>query len=423
MTDLLLFLCYYGPEENTTGIRVGRLARGAVRAGLRAVIVHADRSAREYRWRDDIPVVTFRRTDPSGWRDRRRPTLTDHANDVGVSTYSLASRIARRLARIILQPDEMVLSVWPFIRAGVRVGRKQAAHHRVMVIASGPVWTTFLVGRSVSRRLRAPLVLDYQDLWSSNPVARWTPFAHLVARGLERRVTRGAQAALFVNEGIAERVTDLWPWLGAGPHEIAPIAFETPASPRLHLQAKTDLRIGYFGSVYRGRSIMGLLRGCAAARSSTCRPTVHWFGQIMGDHPDGPMLPEYVEAGLLTLHDPVSHDAAMKEMRDCDLLVTIPSPLYREELTTKLYDYLEAGRPILALAVAQSLLSEFMTASQAGVCLAPDDIAGIAQFLVGCSRGELTLDPNQAFLEGHRLIAVTAALQRLVRAASDPLPA
>ena len=57
-----MFLCYYGPVENTAGIRVGRLARAAVRAGCSALIVHGDVRERRYEWQDGIRVVTFRRT-------------------------------------------------------------------------------------------------------------------------------------------------------------------------------------------------------------------------------------------------------------------------------------------------------------------------------------------------------------------------
>lgn len=415
MTDLLLFLCYYGPVENTSGIRVGRLARAAVRAGCSALIVHGDARARRYEWQDGISVVTFRRTDPVAWRDRRQPQLSTRAATCTASRRPWISTLVRRAARTVLQPDEMVFSLAPFIKAGVSAGHMASGSSPwIAVVASAPAWTAFLAGRSVARRLQVPLILDFQDLWSSNPVAHWPPFAHQLARRWEGGVTRSAAAALFVNEGIAAHLTSHWPRLATVPHEVAPIAFETPVLPRIKVSPHADIRIGYFGSIYRGRSIGPLLEACAAARSPGCQPTVHWFGQLMGDHPDAGILARSVRQGILTLHDHLPYDEALVQMRACDLLVTIPAPVYHEELTTKLYDYLEVGRPILGLAPNESLLSHFLDSSQAGVCFAPGAVAAISQFLTRIAKDGLTLLPRKQVLEQHRLPAVSAAIARVL---------
>ena len=47
----------------------------------------------------------------------------------------------------------------------------------------------------------------------------------------------------------------------------------------------------------------------------------------------------------------------------------------------KVYDYMAAGRPILALAPRGAALFELLAESGAGVCVEPDDIAGIEQAL------------------------------------------
>ena len=38
-----------------------------------------------------------------------------------------------------------------------------------IVIATGGPWTNFVVGRTLSRRLGCPLILDYRDPWTFNP--------------------------------------------------------------------------------------------------------------------------------------------------------------------------------------------------------------------------------------------------------------
>jgi glycosyltransferase involved in cell wall biosynthesis len=47
----------------------------------------------------------------------------------------------------------------------------------------------------------------------------------------------------------------------------------------------------------------------------------------------------------------------------------------------KIYDYMAAGRPILALAPRDAALHELLTDSDAGLCVDPTDIDDIAQAL------------------------------------------
>jgi len=141
---------------------------------------------------------------------------------------------------------------------------------------------------------------------------------------------------------------------------------------------------------------------------------IHWYGEFLGDHPMKTIIPHYVRNGTLTISAPIGHAQVCAKMAECDLLLTVPSPTYPEELTTKLYDYIDAGRPVLGIAAANSLLTRFLSLAGLGAAYAPDDETGLRKFLQGCLRGAVEFRPNARYLKTHQLPALGAALRDLI---------
>jgi hypothetical protein len=411
----LLFLSYHGPDDKSSGIRVGRLALAATRAGLLATIIHSAERDDRYVWRDSVNVRTFRRTDPSAWRDRRRPPTESYKSLNGSWSSSFVQQMVRRLARVILQPDEMILSRHAFATACAAESRGRAAvHENLALVASGPPWSTILVGLAVARRERLPLVLDFQDLWSLNPVAK-TPFlGHALARLWERRSIATAEGAIFVNGAVSKRYQSAFPRLEQLPHAVAPIGFERDPAVLLSVRPGKQLIVGHFGSIYGDRSFASLLSACDGLASVSPRPVIHWYGEFLGDHPMQEIVPHYVQRGTLTIYGPIKHSNAKVKMGECDLLLTVPSPTYCEELTTKLYDYIDARRPILGLAPGNSLLAHFLSSSGIGEAYAPDDVDGLREFVGKCAQGAVEFRPNVQFLASHQLPALGVAVRDLI---------
>ena len=126
------------------------------------------------------------------------------------------------------------------------------------------------------------------------------------------------------------------------------------------------------------------------------------------------LVPYYTSRGTLAVYAPVGHLEARSRMRECDLLLTVPSPSYQEELTTKLYDYIDARRVVLGLAPPGSLLGEFLSCSGLGAAYAPEDVHGLRQFLASCAHRAVEFRPNGAYLAPHQLPALGAAVRDLV---------
>ena len=413
MTTAVVLLSYFGPGEKAPGVRIARLAIAARRLNYHVSIVCAGNEDADYTWNNDIDVRMFRRRDPSDWRDRRRPALTEVGQKR--ATPHLLPKPIRKLARALLQPDEYVLSASRFFqRARKECVRLEKEYQRVVAVVSSPPWSTAIVGILLRHAGAATVCFDLQDLWSGNPVARWPPLGRFLARSLERRALRAAHGVLFVNEQVAKHYTSHWAFLRTKPSAIAPIGIDGEVPPVLEVRPRKVLRIGYFGTLYQDRSFANLLTACQQLRERMPKPIVEWYGEVLDDHPSLPGLRDFVTQGVLELHNSLPHAEALERMRAFDLLLAVPSPGYGEELTTKLYDYMSVGRPVLALCPRGSYLDRFLGISQAGVSFPPEDAEGIRAFVERCLTDTVTLYPRVEFLAAHSIPAIGDALQDLM---------
>lgn len=410
----LIFLSYFGPEEAASGVRAGRLVQAAVRAGFDCTLVHGAPRAGSYQWANGTTVQRFRR---SAVRAARFDV--DQATSAGYSLLEprwrrAARAIVRPITRLLLQPEDYVVSNGAFVRCALQVIDRVSSPSTPIVIASCPPWSTALAAIQVARRRDIDLVVDLQDLWATNPVAHWPPGGKRRALRWERQLLSHARGYLFVNDRIRARWAEQWRWLADRPGVVAPIGFDGPIPERLSVAPGHALTVGYFGSIYGDRDLLPLLSACEQMEPAIPRPAVHWYGRLLGSHPLTAAVDRHVASGTLVVHPPVTHTESRRLMASFDFLLTVPSPSYPEELTTKLYDYLTQGRPIIGLAPAHSYLQEFLRDSRTGTCFSPSDPGQVARFLATCYREGFRLRPDAHYLDAHSSSQLAPALASVI---------
>ena len=411
LRSTILFLSYYGPEEAASGIRAGRLARATAKAGERVCFLHGSDTRRQQQWLDGIELTSFPRpavlsprgpySTQSGWAAKRGPVRR---------TLAMASRS-------LLQPDRFILSQAAFQESAEDIVRElRNRGESVVCVATGPPWSTMIVAARVTEHTTVPLILDLTDLWSSNPVGRWPMFGHWRAKRWEHQVLAQASGYVCVNHEIQKQFQRLSSNRGLKPWAVAPIGLEREIPTSLSIPSMAPLRIGYFGSIYGDRSFEVLLEALARLEPSPLRPAVHWYGELMGDHPMRLNLDAYVAEGVLSVHSPLSYAAARQAMQSYHLLLVVPSPSYPEELTTKFYDYVDAGRPVLALAQADSLLGRLVRQARVGLVVSPTDSTAVHGQLKRLIEEGVQLTPDPVPLRSHQLPALSEAMTTLLAA-------
>ncbi|MBS1868983.1 MAG: glycosyltransferase [Actinobacteria bacterium] len=290
------------------------------------------------------------------------------------------TRTRRRWWTRAIVPDATAATWAP---AAIRAARRIVARDRPdVVFTTSPPESVHLVGMALKAR-GIPWFADLRDGWTFEPPTL-RPYATALDRRLEGAVVRRATCVTAVTEPIA---ADL-----ARRHPGARVAHLTNGFDPVALAAATDERAtldpSRFSLVYTGSG---------GVDGKDPRPFLRALERVLGADPALRERIELVAAGSFTeqetaaLRAPaladvvrplgrVEHRRALGLQQAADGLLLITSVGVTQVATAKLYEYLAAGKPILALAHANAA-AELLRRSGGHELAPPDDEAAIARAL------------------------------------------
>ncbi|MBD0289705.1 MAG: glycosyltransferase family 4 protein [Thermoleophilia bacterium] len=277
--------------------------------------------------------------------------------------------------RALLVPDGSVLWNVTAIPAALRIVRREAID---VVLTTSPPASVHLVGAAVRAWTGARWVADLRDAIVG--------FAHRRReirgeRPLARLVGRRADAVVAASEGVAESMRRLLP--GVTVH-VVENGCDFDDFHGLRYSPGERLRITHTGSFSGRRSPRPFLEALARTDGSAVVRFVGGFPQRDREWVEANGLRECVEAIPF-----VPRREALALQRDSEvLLLLIPEAAGRGRavLTAKVFEYLAAERPILALVPPDGHAAELVRSTGAGLVVAPDDVGGIAAALVELER-------------------------------------
>jgi glycosyltransferase involved in cell wall biosynthesis len=377
----LLVVPYFFPPFLGSGNRWPALARYLRRAGHEVTVVATDAYGR---LADDNELGVVRVRDLRSLEPLRRLLRRGSAAELGGSGAEVPP--GPLLTRVFV-PDAHVAGWVP--AALLRVRTILAGSPYDVLITSGPPDSTHLLGLLLGDR-RPPWIADFRDGWRFEPLRERFPTApqRALDAWLERKVALSADLTIAATQPIAD---DLERRLGARaacvPNawdpELASTVGTAPA-PRTG-----EVRLVYTGtfSGVRGSDPEPLLRALVAVRAERSVPPIRLVvaGRLSDAEKD---LIETSGAG-----DAVSHlgmlgraDAlALQRSADALLLLTSKN---RSEATGKLFEYIGAERPVLALAEDNDA-ARIVRETNIGIAVPPDDVEMIAAGLRRVASGDL----------------------------------
>jgi glycosyltransferase involved in cell wall biosynthesis len=368
---VLLVTMYFPPSGGGGVQRPLKFATHLPELGIETHVLAPDDSKWIHR-DDDLPPPTLawvhraRYVGPKG----RKPAEELHGTQ-GLERFGRQLQLA---GRRLLVPDENVSWNLTAIPAAIRIVKREEID---VIITTSPPSSVHLVGAAVKRATGIPWVADLRDSVVAHPHRSAERLAVRVKEqgehAVAKLVTRNADAIVAVSEAIAEEMRERSP-----KGRVVTIAngsdFDDFAGIEHHESSR--FRITHTGSFFGKRDPRPFLT--ALQRTGFGDVIARFLGDFRST--DREWAEQLSLGGRLELIPYAPRRRSLELQRDSEvLLLLIPEAGGRGKgvLSGKVFEYLAADRPILAVVPPDGAAAELIRAARAGVVVAPDDVDGI----------------------------------------------
>lgn len=256
--------------------------------------------------------------------------------------------------------------------------------HRIygfdLVISTGPPHSSHLIGLHLKRKFKKiKWIADWRDPWSEIyylKLQKPLPHARFIQRYLQNKVLKSADLNLLISRYLMERLPDANKLLLRNGYDLQAVEVAKQAAQK---QANTFL-ISYVGQFTMGQDISFLLDVLEAVMDEN-DVKIRFIGSNVSAE-----LSERIQAmdnDKFELLPFMPHQQALKHMAASNVLLLLINRYegYQGMLTTKLFEYLGVGVPILALGPRGGEAEELIQAHQAGAAFDADQVSQARDWL------------------------------------------
>jgi glycosyltransferase involved in cell wall biosynthesis len=339
MKKVLMVAYHFPPLAGSSGIqRTLRFAQQLPEFGWEPIVLTAHPRAYERTSDDLLDEVPARLT-------VKRAFALDTARQLAIG-----GRYLGWLAR----PDRWMTWRFAAVGAGLSVVRQHAPQ---AIWSTYPIATAHVIGRALARKTRLPWIADFrdpmaQDGYPADP-ATWKSF-----KEIEAQAVADARLATFTTPGAAREYQRRYPAAadrirvlenGFDEESFAGLPRESAAEP-LTPDAVTLLHSGIvYPSERDPTQFFMAVKAMADAGDVRAGELVVRFRAAGHDDFLRALAQRYGIERFIELLPPLPYRAALQEMLRADALLVLQASNCNEQIPAKLYEYLRAGRPIVAL--------------------------------------------------------------------------
>lgn len=340
-----------------------------------------------------------------------RPIVTFFKSDAKPSTKE-------RIDFSVPKPGKPGVSLTPFdqylwdVSGAVKSGKKMIRSTRPdVILVNADPWSGLLVGQKLSRWSGIPWVADFRDPWTAfdEKLAMRPKPVQKIIRYYERKFFESAASVIFNTELALKAYCKLYPEGIKGINNKFTY-IRNAYNPSLMNPASMErgtgklFVFGYFGSFREFVSPKSLLEGFSDFVSSGSFTPQEVTFQLTGRandefyyYVDQLGLSEYVN-----VNPSVAYEDSLKILRQWNVLLLVVDLTYRLMVPAKLYDYLYARRPILALS-GNDEVNSIIENTSSGNFVSNHDVESIAELFKKMYRnhqGSALLD-NESQIESY----------------------
>ncbi|HEX8747025.1 MAG TPA: glycosyltransferase [Pyrinomonadaceae bacterium] len=372
----ILIVSYAFPPFNSIGgVRVGKTAKYLLGAGHDVRVI----AAREQPFPRTLPLeIPEERVEYTRWLNIRKPVEVVSKDAPAAKNaekpvaarkglgQALKSGVRFALRTFVYFPDANI-GWFPY---AVRSARRFLKDWRPdIILASSPPPSTLLVARHLAKRYRVPWVADLRDLWVDHQYYDQPRLRETIERRLEQSVLNSAAGLVTVSEPLAETLRTKY---GREPvivmNGFDPSDYPARKEEERASSESSPFRILYTGVVYEGRQdpspLFAALKELGAEMKAV---EVAFYGSFLQKVRE--LVAVYGVEAVVQVNDPVPYRQSLQMQTEADVLLLLlwNDPEHKGVYTGKLFEYIGARRPILAVGNPGDVAAELIQSRGLGV--------------------------------------------------------
>ena len=238
------------------------------------------------------------------------------------------------------------------------------------IISTSPPVTTHIIAKELKEKFKIPWVADFRDLWTQNYYYPYSPLRRMMERRLELKTLSAADVLVTVSEPVAAELSKLH---GHKAVYSIPSGFDLAELSKTAGSLTDKFTITYTGNVYPRKQspqpLFAALRDLISQGDiNTSDIEVRFYGaqaswiDKLANH--------YGLTSVVKQFGLVPREIALDKQRESQLLFLLKwnDPKHRGVYTAKIFEYLAARRPIIAVGGFHDVVSELLAETKAGVC-------------------------------------------------------
>ena len=326
-------------------------------------------------------------------------------------------RLPVEIGRRILCPEPEVLWVPFALRRARAIVRKYDIQ---AVLVTAPPFSAFLVGNALKTQFpRLKLITDFRDDWLRFYLGEFdyqkSDYTRRRATAIERRTVELSDLVVVVTPSMLEHIRARYPDQNSQKFAYIPNGYDPKSfagfQPRPHPEQKVI--VSHVGTVYSASSPRYYLDALDEMpehlRSSV---ETRFIGRIADA--EKPILAS--RKSKIECFGLMPQQQALRQMEETDGLLLVMTD--GASLTGKLFEYLAAGKFILAIAPPDGEVARILRETGAGGCASPDDRAGIQALIRNAIEnardGRNGFNPNRDAIRKYERPRLAAEYGRLI---------
>lgn len=352
----VVFLVHYFPPVNSSGAkRVEALSKYLAAAGHEVTVITTRKDRRDGDFTESVPPgVRLVELAPSG---RLAPSSASGGEframyEGGSPVRSIKNFVMEWCGQL---PDTRLPFALSLASPWLSAEAVGALRRADVVVGSCPPWPMLLAALVARFRFGKPCVLDYRDQFSECHEMPGSALAKWLERKIDGRMAAAADHVVTVSDPMTRYYQQFSPRVTTIRNGYDPEVLDE-ARGRAERDERNRITIRYMGLVSPGRVPHQFFRALVAIRrrghEGLRRLKVEFFGSAsLIDRAVDESYPEL--RGVVSVERPVAYRDSMKKIVEADYLLfcetsSADSLSAQGILTTKLLEYIGAGRPVLA---------------------------------------------------------------------------